>query len=105
MYYVITKGGGGGVRKGQFLITFSTESNHKGGRGGGQKNQNLDYVIHGCSPTSSILEQRLYSVHHLQMISSEGFQYHFTIISKFACCGCYMKKNVVFTRISFTLLK
>ena len=49
MYYVITKGGGGGVRKWQFLITFSTKSNQKGGRGGGQKTQNLDYVIHGCS--------------------------------------------------------
>ena len=49
MYYVITKGGGEGVRKWQFLITFSTESNHKGGRGGGHKPQNLDYVIHGCS--------------------------------------------------------
>ena len=24
------KGGGGGVRKWQFLVTFSTESNHKG---------------------------------------------------------------------------
>ena len=52
MYYVITKGGGG-VRKWQFLITFSTESNHKGGRGGGQKPQNLDYVIHGCSLTAA----------------------------------------------------
>ena len=38
MYYVITKGGGGGGRKWQFLITFSTESNHKGGRGGGSEN-------------------------------------------------------------------
>ena len=27
------------------MITFSTESNHKGG----QKTPNLDYVIHGCS--------------------------------------------------------
>ena len=56
MYYVITKGGGGGVRKWQFLITFSTESNHKGGRGG-QKTPNLDYVMHGCSlelPESNI---------------------------------------------------
>ena len=50
MYYVITKGGGG-VRKWQFLITFSTESNHKGGRGGGQKTPNLDYIIHGWFPT------------------------------------------------------
>ena len=29
------------------------------------------------SSTSSILEQRLQSVHHLQMTSSEGFQHHF----------------------------
>ena len=40
MYYVITKGGGVG-RKWQFLITFSTESNHKGGRGGVKKWQFL----------------------------------------------------------------
>ena len=53
MYYVITKGGGG-VRKCQFLITFSTESNHKGERGG-QKTPNLDYVIHGCSPSKKWL--------------------------------------------------
>jgi hypothetical protein len=31
------------------------------------------------------------------MTSSEGFHHHFTIISKFVCCGCYMKKNVAFT--------
>ena len=56
MYYVITNGGGG-VRKWQFFITFSTESNHKGERGGGegQKTQNLDYVIHGCSLTKIVL--------------------------------------------------
>ena len=36
----------GGVRKWKFLITFSTENNHKGERRGGQKTQNLDYVIH-----------------------------------------------------------
>ena len=36
------------VRKWQCLITLSTESNHKG-EGGGQKTQNLDYVIHGWS--------------------------------------------------------
>ena len=46
MYYVITKGG---VRKWQFLIMFSTESNHKGEGKGGQKTPNLDYVIHGWS--------------------------------------------------------
>ena len=47
--HVLRNHKGGGVRKWQFLITFSTESNHKGGRGGDQKTQNLDYVIHGCS--------------------------------------------------------
>ena len=36
--------------------------------------------------------------------SSEGFQHHFTIISKFVCCGCYMRKNVAFTLISFAVL-
>ena len=44
-------------------------------------------------------------MHHLQMMSSEGFQYHFSIISKFICCDCYMKKNVAFTLISFAVLK
>ena len=39
------------------------------------------------------------------MMSSEGFQYHFSIISKFICCDCYMKKNVAFTLISFAVLK
>ena len=47
MYYVITKGERGS-KKWQFLITFSTERNHKRGRGG-QKTPNLDYVIHRCS--------------------------------------------------------
>ena len=42
---------------------------------------------------------------HLQMASSEGFQQHFSIISKSVCCGFYMKKNVAFTLISFTVLK
>ena len=37
--------------------------------------------------------------------SSEGFQQHFSIISKFVYCGFYIKKNVTFTLISFTLLK
>ena len=32
-------------------------------------------------------------------------QKDFNIISKFVCCGCYMKKNVVFTLISFAVLK
>ena len=39
------------------------------------------------------------------MTSSKGFQYHFSIISKFICCDCYMKKNVAFTHISFAVLK
>ena len=30
------------------------------------------------------------------MTSSEGFQQHFSIISKYVCCGFYMKKNVAF---------
>ena len=37
--------------------------------------------------------------------SSEGFQQHFSIISKSVCCGFYMKKNVAFTLISFAVLK
>ena len=57
------------------------------------------------SSTGSILEQGFYSVHHLQMTSSEGFQQHFSVISKFVCCGFYMKKNVAFTLISFAVLK
>ena len=39
------------------------------------------------------------------MTSSEGFQQHFSIISKFVCCGFYMKNNVAFTLISFTVPK
>ena len=38
------------------------------------------------------------------MTSSEGFQDHFSIISKFVCCGFYMKKNVAFT-LTFAVLK
>ena len=45
------------------------------------------------------------SVHHLQMTSSEGFQQHFSIISKSVCCGLYIKKNVAFTVISLAVLK
>ena len=41
----------------------------------------------------------------MQMTSSEGFQQHFSIISKYVCCGFYMKKNVAFTLISFAVLK
>ena len=39
------------------------------------------------------------------MTSSEGFQQHFSIISKFVCCIFYMKRNVAFTLISFAVLK
>ena len=39
------------------------------------------------------------------MMSSEGFQQHFSIISKSVCCGCYVKKNVPFTLTSFAVLK
>ena len=39
------------------------------------------------------------------MTHSEGFQQHFSIISKFVCCGFYMKKNLSFTVISFAVLK
>jgi hypothetical protein len=39
------------------------------------------------------------------MTSSEGFQQHYSIFSKFACCGFYMKNNVAFTLISFTVLQ
>ena len=47
----------------------------------------------------------LWSIHHLQMTSSKGFQHHFKIISKFVWCGCYMKKNAAFALISFAVLK
>ena len=39
------------------------------------------------------------------MTSSEGFQQHFSIISKSVCCDLYMKKNVAFALISFAVLK
>ena len=39
------------------------------------------------------------------MTSSEGFQQHFSIISKSVCCGFYVKKNVAFTLTSFAVLK
>ena len=35
----------------------------------------------------------------------KSFQQHFSIISKFVCCGFYIKKDVGFTLISFALLK
>ena len=60
---------------------------------------------YSLSFNSSILEQGFYSTHHLQMTSSEGFQQNFSIISKFGCCGFYMRKNVGFTLISFAVLK
>jgi hypothetical protein len=39
------------------------------------------------------------------MTSAEGFQQHFSIISKFVCCGFIMQKNVAFTLISSAVLK
>jgi hypothetical protein len=43
-------------------------------------NRNLRQKPFGIPfPTSSF---------HLQMTSSEGFQHHFSIISKFDCCDC-----------------
>ena len=39
------------------------------------------------------------------MTSSEGFQQHFSIISKFVWVGFYMNKNVAFTLIPFAVLK
>ena len=35
----------------------------------------------------------------------KSFQQHFSIISKFVCCGFYIKKDVAFTLISFALMK
>ena len=43
--------------------------------------------------------------HHLQMISSEGFQHHLSILSKFVSRSLYMKKNEAFALISFAVLK
>ena len=57
------------------------------------------------SSTSSILKQGFQSIHHLQMTSSEGFQQHFSVLSKSVCYGFYMIKNVAFTLISFAVLK
>ena len=39
------------------------------------------------------------------MTSSEGFQQHFSIISKSVCCGFYMKNNIAFILISIAALK
>ena len=54
MYYVITKGEKGDRSENDNfgLSTFSTESNHKGERGG-QKTPNLHYVIHEWSLTNT----------------------------------------------------
>ena len=41
----------------------------------------------------------------LILTSSERFQQHLSIISKFVCCGFYMKKNVAFSLIYFAVLK
>ena len=57
------------------------------------------------SSTSSILEEGFKCIHNLQMTSSERFQQHFSIISKFVFCGFYMRKNAAFTFISFAVLK
>ena len=35
----------------------------------------------------------------------KSFQHHFSIISKFVCCGFYIKNDVAFTLISFALPK
>ena len=39
------------------------------------------------------------------MTTSEGFQQHFSIISKCVCCVFYIKKNMTFVLISFAVLK
>ena len=39
------------------------------------------------------------------MTSSEEFQHHFNNITRIVCCGCYMKKNIAFTLISFHFLR
>ena len=38
------------------------------------------------------------------LVCSSFVQKDFNIISKFVCCGFYMKKNVAFTLISFAVL-
>ena len=55
--------------------------------------------------TSSILEQGFQSIHHSKTTSLEGFQQHFSIISKSVCCCFYVKKNVAFALIFFVVLK
>jgi len=39
------------------------------------------------------------------MTSSEEFQHHFSIISKFVCCVSYMKRMYLLALISFAVLK
>ena len=39
------------------------------------------------------------------MTSSERFQHHFNIISKFVPSGCYIKENIAYTIISLAVLK
>ena len=60
---------------------------------------------YSLSSSSSILEKGFWFIYHLQMTSSEEFQQHFSIISKFVCCGFYIQKNTAFTLISFAVLK
>ena len=60
---------------------------------------------YSLSSSSSILEKGFWFIYHLQMTSSEEFQRHFSIISKFVCCGFYIQKNTAFTLISFAVLK
>jgi hypothetical protein len=55
-----------------------------------------------CIPTKKMsYVPSLRSTFSLNLSIEEGC----TIISKFACCGCYMKKNVAFTLISSAVLK
>ena len=42
---------------------------------------------------------------HLFIICKWLLQKDFSIISKFVCCNCYMKKNEAFTLISFAVLR
>ena len=59
----------------------------------------------GHGDYSEVPNKRVYplksTMHHLD----ERFQQHFSIISKFLCCGFYMKRNVAFKLITFAVLK
>ena len=46
----------------------------------------------------------IYTFWYSHLSSSEGFQQHFSIISKSVFYVFYMKKNIVFTLISFAIL-